>query len=182
MKMKNRLLHLIILVSNLFIAQQYQFGNLKYSLPKSGSVKNVESMQSITFDSNSDNIIMINRIPNTNLPDFSNFEYGKMSMQDMFLTNQKGFIEKILFVKNNDIEKATLLTTPHFLSNKKLQFINYSIKNIIESGNKRQDIIELYFMIPNKNESYLIIVTSFKSDNAFALDLQNFINSLILTK
>lgn len=178
--MRKELFIFLIALSSFLGAQTYSFGNLQYKLSKSSIVKNIDQMQSITFDNKSQNIIMINKIPNANLPNFNNLEYRKDVMQAMFLKNQDGFIEKILQVKNNDIEKSDLLMKPQFIFNDKIYFISYSIKNIIKSNNSRQQIIEFYFMIPNLNESYLIVVTSFGSDSSFALELEKFINSLTL--
>lgn len=178
--MRKELFIFLITLSSFLGAQTYSFGNLQYKLSKSGIVKNIDQMQSITFDNKSQNIIMINKIPNANLPNFKNIEYKKDSTKDLFLKNQVVFIDKILQVKNSDIEKSNMLMNPHFLFNGKIYFMTYSIKNIIESNNGRQMIIEFYFMIPHLNESYLIIVTSFDQDSNFALELEKLMSSLTL--
>ncbi|WP_102981338.1 hypothetical protein [Chryseobacterium scophthalmum] len=178
--MRKELFIFLIALSSFLEAQTHSFGNLQYKLSKSGIVKNIDQMQSITFGNKSQNIIMINKIPNVNLPNFKNLEYKTDSIKDLFLKNQIVFIDEILKIKNSDIEKSNLLMNPHFLFNGKIYFMTYSIKNIIESNNRRQMIIEFYFMIPHFNESYLIVVSSFDQDSNFALELEKLMNSLTL--
>lgn len=169
-----------MIISIKLFSQTYNYRNLQYRLPLGGDVTELEGLQKINFNQNENNIIMINKIPNINLPNYKNSDYNSKEKQNEFLLINNDFIDKILEVKNTDICKASLNLKPQFVNTGNIFLIAYSIKNILEQNNIKQNISELYFMIPNNTESYLIIVTSFKHDTNFANKMQKFIDSLLI--
>ena len=70
--MKLNFLFIFIFISQLSIAQFYNFGKLKFSLNSSEKIQDYEGMRRIIFDKTEDNTVVLNKISNKSLPNIIN--------------------------------------------------------------------------------------------------------------
>ena len=88
--------------------------------------------------------------------------------------------EKTVIVKNDGLTSASIISIPHVINTGKLYLVSYTILNKVQKDGS--EIREMYLFVPNKNESYLIISTSFKHSSDFANRFQNVLDSLTSIK
>ena len=172
---KNYLFYLLLIFQSL-IAQTGNYGKLTYSISNSMKMEDYDGMRKIVFDDKGENMVVINKIPNQSLPDLSNYEYSSMSNRESFLNIIKQMAYKMLEAKNSIEWSAKITSEPNFIYTGKIYLTAYSIFNNPKGSN--QEIREIFLTIPDKNESYLIISTSFKYDLNFAQKFQTFLDSL----
>lgn len=178
--MKRNLLVILLLISEILIAQVYNFGKLNYQLTPSAKIENFEGMRKIVFDDTDENIVILIKIPNQSLPNLYNSQYNLETNKENILSTINEMAQKTLIAKDNDLITTTLLSHPKFINTGKINLVAYIILNKLKSNGT--EIREFYLVIPNINESYLIINTSYKHNADFANLFQKMLDSLSLEK
>lgn len=174
--MKLKLLFVLLFFYNLSSSQDYKFGKLELILNKSESVVDYDGMKKIIIDKSDNNIVIINKFPNQSLPNVENSKYNNAQSKNDILEIVGVMIEKTIDVKTNDLTSATLISDPQIIYSGNIYIIAYTILNSVKKTGEK--FREIYLLIPNRDDSYLIITTSFKENATFSKRFQEILNTL----